>query len=209
MKQRIVQLVEDPNKTEGDRIHYLPHHAIVKIERATTKVRIVYDASSKSKGPSLNESLHVGPKFNQKFFDILIKFRTYQVALIADIEKAFLMISVCQKDRDALRFLWLKDVNSEVPEIQTFRFTKVIFGVASSPFLLYATIRYHFKSQQESYPNVVEHLLHSIYVDDIITGAETPDMTCKLYVKSKGVLKNPREYLKWEGLTFENLSPMK
>ena len=44
---------------------------------------MVYDASSKTSGPLLNECLYKGPKF-----------RSYKVALIADVEKAFLMIAV-------------------------------------------------------------------------------------------------------------------
>ncbi len=50
--------------------------------------------------PSLNDCL---PKFNQKILEI---FRCYPVAFIADIEKAFLMISVNPDDREVLRFLW-------------------------------------------------------------------------------------------------------
>ena len=33
------------------------------------------------------------------------------MGLIADIEKAFLMVSVVDEDKDVLRFLWLDDVN--------------------------------------------------------------------------------------------------
>lgn len=53
--------------------------------------------------------------------------------LIADVEKAFLMIAVDEKDRDVLRFLWVNDLTKEEPEIRTYR---VVFGVSSSPFLL-------------------------------------------------------------------------
>jgi hypothetical protein len=47
-------------------VHYLPHHAVVCQEKDTTKVRVVYDALAKSGGPSLNDCLHVGHKFNQR-----------------------------------------------------------------------------------------------------------------------------------------------
>ena len=46
-------------------VHYLPHHAVVKEQKETTKVRVVYDASAKCGGPSLNECLFAGPNFSQ------------------------------------------------------------------------------------------------------------------------------------------------
>ena len=76
------------------RVHYLPHHAVIRKDKTTTKVRVVYDASAKGGGPSLNECLHTGPKFEQRILDILLRFRTCKVVLTADIEKAFLMVSV-------------------------------------------------------------------------------------------------------------------
>jgi hypothetical protein len=70
IKKGIVQLVEplvEPHDCENERmLHYLPHHAVVRQSRETTKVRVVYDASAHSTEPSLNDCLHAGPKFNQK-----------------------------------------------------------------------------------------------------------------------------------------------
>ena len=63
--------------TDGP-IHYLPHHAVVRKDKSTTKVRVVYDASARSTGCSLNECLHKGPKFDQKILDILVRFRNQQ-----------------------------------------------------------------------------------------------------------------------------------
>lgn len=99
------------SETEPDvsGVHYLPHHAVVRKDKETTKLRIVYDASARSSGASLNDCLHAGPKFDQKIFDILERFRIYPIAFIADIEKAFLMISLSPEDREFLRFLWVDD----------------------------------------------------------------------------------------------------
>ena len=71
-------------------------------DKATTKLHVVHDASSKTSSLSLNECLYKGPKFHLLNLDLLIRFRSYKVALIADVEKAFLMIAVDEKDRDVL-----------------------------------------------------------------------------------------------------------
>ena len=44
-------------------IHYLPHHAVVRQDRETTKLRVVYDGSAREKNgsPSLNDCLLTGP----------------------------------------------------------------------------------------------------------------------------------------------------
>ena len=93
LEQGVVETVKENDVSSGT-IHYLPHHAVVLHDKDTTKVRVVYDASARSNGPSLNDCLHVGPKFNQKINELLFRFRPYPVALVADIEKAFLNISV-------------------------------------------------------------------------------------------------------------------
>ena len=68
----IVVPVNNLNEKPSTRLHYLPHHAVVRQDKATTKLRIVYDASAKSEGPSLNECLHIGPSLNQKIFDCML-----------------------------------------------------------------------------------------------------------------------------------------
>ena len=159
----IIERVEDSGETPG-MIHYLPHHAVIRQDKETTKVRVVYDASARSNGPSLNDCLHTGPKFNQKILEILLRFQSYPIALVADIEKAFLMISVTPKDRDVLRFLWIDDPSSSEPRIVTLRFTRVVFGVSPSPFLLNATIKCHVEKYLSSHPELVKTLMQSIYV---------------------------------------------
>ena len=80
------------------KVHYLPHHAVIRQDKETTKLRVVYDASAKSDGPSVNNCLYTGPKFDQWIMDILLRFRTHRIALTVDIKKAFLVLSIAEKD---------------------------------------------------------------------------------------------------------------
>ena len=120
-----------------------------------------------------NDCLHKGPKFNQLILDILLRLRSYKIALTANVEKAFLIISIDDDDRNVLRFLWVDDVTKANPEIRVFRFAQVIFGVSSSPFLPNAIIKYNLESFLDAHGTVVRFLLHSTYIDEIITGADT------------------------------------
>ena len=106
-------------------------------ETKRTKLRIVYDASCKSTGASLNDCLHTGPTLSQR------SFRTHRKALGGDIEKASLNVSIAEEDRDLLRFLWFDDVKKESPRVIILRFTGVVLGLSSSPFLLNATVRHY------------------------------------------------------------------
>ena len=122
--ERVVELEMAP------KVHYLPHQAVVRKEARTTKVRIVYDASSKATktGTSLNDCLHVGPSLNPLLFDILLRFRENRVVLVGDIEKAFLNVGVDRGDRDCLRFLWLEEP-PDMSKIVVYRFCRVVFWI--------------------------------------------------------------------------------
>ena len=92
-------------------------------------MRIIYDASARCNGPSLNDCLHAGPAFGQTLLDIILRFQLYATALTRDIEKAFLKVSIATKDRDSLRFLWIDNIASSLPKIVMLRFTRVVFGI--------------------------------------------------------------------------------
>ena len=64
------------------------------------------------------------------------------------------------------------DVSSQQPNLVQLRFTCVVFGVCSSPFLLNATIRYHLEQYQETQPDLVMKLSKATYVYDVVSGAD-------------------------------------
>ena len=61
--------------------------------------------------------LYKGPRFNQLILDILLRFQVFKHALTADLEKAFLQVSITEDYRDVLRFLWVDDIHKDCPEI--------------------------------------------------------------------------------------------
>ena len=128
----------------------MPHHRVIPPEKLTTKMRMVFDASSKSGGEkSLKECLYPRPFLTAELFGVLLSFRVFNVAVVCNIEKAFFQISLNSDDRDYVRFLWFSDVheikfsNFESNKFVEYRFCRVLFGVASSPFLLSVTIISH------------------------------------------------------------------
>ena len=88
----IVKVSSNNAISPESKIHYVPHQAVLRKVAATTKVRIVYDASAKShkSAVALNNCLEAGPWLNPLLFDILLRFRKRRVAIVADIEKACL-----------------------------------------------------------------------------------------------------------------------
>ena len=72
----------------------LPHHAIIREDKQTTKTRIiVFHASAKdSNGVSLNSCLEPSPALQLDLVGILLRLRENYVGLICDIEKMFLQI---------------------------------------------------------------------------------------------------------------------
>ena len=100
------------------------------------------------------------------------------------------MVSVQESDQDVLRFLWFDDAHSKNCKMICLRFTRVVFGVSCSPFLLNATLRHHLDKYVTSHPKTVHKLTSSLYVDDVVTGAEDKREAYQLYLESRSVLQD-------------------
>ena len=186
----VVEEVDETDSGTPGSTHFIPHRAVLKEDRATTKLRVVYDASSKRSGyASLNDCLETGPNLAPLIFDILLRFRMKKVALIGDLEKAFLSIGIDPKQRDFLRFLWVDDINSDNPTIKTLKFTSLAVGLTTSPYCLNATIRQHLEGYRETSPDFVEHVINSLYVDDYAASQNSDVESFELYTQLKNVFQ--------------------
>ncbi|GFW98255.1 integrase catalytic domain-containing protein [Trichonephila clavipes] len=142
--------------------YYLPHHAVLR-DSSTTKLRVVFDASANStSGYSLNDILMVGPRVQRDVYTILLSFRTFQIAVCADLEKMFHQIRVSSEDTNWQRILWRDNPKETVKE---YRLTTVTYPLAS-----FAT-------------------LHHFYVDDLLSGAATEKEAVELVWQLKEMMK--------------------
>lgn len=149
----------------------------------------MFDGSAKSDKEtlSLNDRLEVGGNYMPLLFDTLIRFRTHSIAITADIEKAFLQISINEADRDTLRFLWYDDIKKANPTIVQFRYRRVLFGLTCSPALLGQTIRHHVAKFQDKSPEVVK-LLSRLYADDLSCSAINREEALEIYSQAKEIM---------------------
>ena len=184
------EVVEDPRKANGP-VYYMPHHAIIKDDRKTTKLRIVFDASSHEAGAlSLNDCQFAGPSLNPDIVEMLMQFRLNKVAIAGDLEKAFLQIGLNELDRDATRFLWVEDdwQQGQPLKIKVLRMSRVLFGMKASPYLLAAAIRHHARKYEDTCPITSKLLDQNLYVDDFITGAATAPLAHRIYQEAKTIM---------------------
>ena len=206
----ILEPVSDINHNVAKKtaIHYLPHHRVIQQHSQTTKLRIVYDGSAHDVGDdySLNDYLQKGPNFIPKLFEVLIKFRWNTVALTADIEKAFLMIGINEADRDVLCFLWFKHPN-ETSEMIHLRFTRLVFGLCPSPALLGAVIAHYLEKHREQHPKSIQKLESSLYVDDLVAGADDVQDAFRFYIDSNSLMSTAGMNLrKWNSKSVKLLN---
>uniref|UniRef100_A0A1I7V2F0 Integrase catalytic domain-containing protein n=2 Tax=Caenorhabditis tropicalis TaxID=1561998 RepID=A0A1I7V2F0_9PELO len=193
----IEEVTEEMNRQEGPVFH-IPHSAVFKESSNTTKLRIVFDASSHKKNAlALNECIYPGPSILQSIVGILVRSRLSKFIMSSDIEKAFHQVRIQPECRNVTRFLWVKDIRKEPvgDNIVVFRFTRLPFGITCSPFLLGISIQCYLELDQCP---LNEKILESIYVDNVVVTTNKLEELQRLYPQLKGKFKrmhmNLREF---------------
>lgn len=161
-----------PNTTvNSHHTYYIPHHCVLKPESSTTKLRVVFNASSKdTNNLSLNDTLLTGPKLQSDIVSLLFKFRLHPVVFTADIKQMYRQILITDKHRDYQRILWRFSPSDSITE---YRLNTVTFGISSSPYLAIKTLLQLCKDEQRRFPLAAVALAECTYVDDILAGASS------------------------------------
>ena len=167
LEKGIVERVDESAEVELGKVSYLPHREVLRADKETTKLRIVFDASAKNDGPSLNDCLDSGPSLLPLLYDILLRFRF-----------------CCARTQGYNAFLLVDDVQSKDPKVVVYRIARVCFGAVCSPFCLNTVVQHHilkFENDEE----FVESVKNSLYCDDFVGGTESEESAIALYQKLK------------------------
>ncbi|XP_011687025.1 PREDICTED: uncharacterized protein LOC105449468 [Wasmannia auropunctata] len=163
----------EPSGDSPTRVSYLPHHGVLRETSSTTKLRVVFNGSTAlPTGESLNRCLLVGPNLLPPLADILLRWRNHRYVFATDVEKMYRQILVHPEDRDLQRIVWRCDPRDHLRE---YRLNTVTYGLACAPFLAMRALRQLADDEEETYPRGADVLRRDVYMDDVLTGADTLD----------------------------------
>ncbi|VDL67868.1 unnamed protein product, partial [Nippostrongylus brasiliensis] len=116
---------------------------------------------------------------------MLNRYRIGNIAIISDVEKAFLQVHLQTIGRDATRCLWIRDIEQPLTKASmiTYRFTRVMFGLNCSPFLMGATIMEHLNKTPDR--EMAERIRDNVYVDNLVLTADTGQEAVERCVKAR------------------------
>ncbi|XP_068687785.1 uncharacterized protein [Montipora foliosa] len=116
---------EEQDKYNGP-VHYIPHHAVLRPDKKSTPVRIVFNSSSTFQGHVLNDCWKKGPDLLNGIFGVVLRFREKEVAVLGDISKMYHRILIPERDQHVHRYLWRNMESDREPD--TYVKTVLTFG---------------------------------------------------------------------------------
>ena len=175
------------NDIKEDRMYYLPHHGVLKESSATTKLRVVFDASAKTtSGLSLNDVLKVGPIIQADLFNILIKFRKHNVVISGDIEKMFRQVMLREEDRKYQCIFWRANPQEE---LKRYCLNTVTYGTAPASYLAVRALQQAAIDNEHIYPVASKIIKTDFYMDDLITGGTSVEEVKNLKTQIDTILR--------------------
>jgi len=149
----------------------MPHHCIIKESSTTAKLRVVFNASSKTtSGISLNDALMAGPVLQQDLLSILLRFRKFRFVITADIAKMYRQVLV-EEDQVALqRIVWREEITKP---IKIYEMLTVIYGTVPASFLATKSIQQLAELEVEQFPIGALIAMRDFYVDNLLSGADS------------------------------------
>lgn len=196
--ERLGHMRDVTHEAEPDISYYMPHHGVYRPEKTSTKLRVVFNASSETtNGTSFNSLQLNGGVVQEDLISIMMRFRKHPFAFTADIEKMYRMIDIHPSQRSLQRIVW-KD--SELSPVKTFELSTITYGTVSAPFLATRTLIQLAKDEGHNFPLAAPIVKDDFYVDDVLSGAKTLPECIEIQHQLTSLLKRAGMRLhKWCG----------
>ncbi|GFV35979.1 integrase catalytic domain-containing protein [Trichonephila clavipes] len=194
--------VENNVKSMDSKIYFFPHHAVMKGDSVSTKLRVVFDGTCKpSNGNSI---LGIGKILQPDLFTILVKFRLNEIAFFADIQQMYRQILIDQEDQNFQRIVWRESKDSPIRE---YKLCTVTYGTASAPYLATRCLFQTGLDLERDDPAVSSLIKESFYIDDLMAGAPSSEEAISLIKTLSSILEARGFHLrKWRSNSSEVLS---
>ena len=146
-------------------VHYISHHAVVRPEKKSTPVRIVFNSSAFYQGHCLNDYWMKGPDLLNNLFGVILRFRESEVAISGDISKMYHRVLIPEPDQHVHRFLWRNMETKREPDVYVK--TVLTFGDKPAPAMALTALRKTADQEAHTYPDAAKTLKENTYMDDI------------------------------------------
>lgn len=151
------------------RTWYLPYFVT---HHARKKPRLVFNASKRSKGRSLNEELLPGPDLACPIAKVITLLRENPFAVSMDLKDFFLNVRVREEDQPALRYFYRKLGSSGPPN--EYQMMVEIFGSTCSMTSCIFALRQLAEDHPE-FADVIERIIENFYVDNYLDSFESEE----------------------------------
>lgn len=175
---------EEIKNYEGP-VHYISHHPVIRPEKKSTPVRIVFNSSAAFNGHRLNEYWEKGPDLLNDLFGVLLRFRQHPIAISGDISKMYHQVRIPETDMHVHRFLW-RSYESREPDVYVKEV--VTFGDKPAPAMALTALRRTAADGASQYPEAANILTKDTYMDDICTSVHTIEEARKVTSDMDAVL---------------------
>ncbi|GFV69646.1 DUF1758 domain-containing protein [Trichonephila clavipes] len=139
---------------------YIPYHMVINEKSTTTKCRVVFNASSKTKK---------------------------WVAFAADIEKMYRQILISDEDCKYQRIVWRATPSDS---LKSFELTTITYGTSCAPFLALRTLQQLYQDEEQNFPLAAKIARENIYVDDLLSDADTEVEAKSIIIEIQNLLKS-------------------
>ena len=113
-----------------------------------------------------------------------------------------MQIRIQESERNVLRFHWVDSLESKIIEI--LRFTRLVFGLTQSPFILEGTLKKYFENYRDSFEKLIRIIENDMYVDDLVTGGNNLEEVKEIKQNSVQLFKKGGFNLPWNYNTSRN-----